>query len=159
MIWNIKIIYLLSLGAVLTPTAMQWSEEIKIPHKQALLPPEMPYTSEKNEKQLQQLLAHDLWDKSHPNISGDITQGDQLSSAEAMAAEKEKNKNLSWKLQGIGYQEGVQSSVVISTEKQSKIYYENDPLPDGAQLKKIAINSIEIIKNGEQSRVYLFKEN
>jgi len=158
MIWNIKIIYLLSLGAVLTPTAMRWSEEIKIPHKQALLPPEMPYTSEKNEKQLQQLLAHDLWDKERKGLSGksdkEIIEGKELSKEQQLQQQK-----LEWTLKAIGYQNTDSPTAMIAEKDKNKIYHENDSLPDGSILKKITINSIMIEKAGVTKNVYLFKEN
>ena len=148
-----KLSYLAALIAIIIPSIIQWERAILIPKKEALLPPKLPLIAKKNEQLLTTLLAHNLWDKNHAKITAHTKNKQD---------ENDQSKSKEWYLKGIGHhhQKNKPPSAMIIIGNTTKLYYENDTLPDGTQLIKININNIVVKKEGEQQQnVHLFKGN
>jgi len=151
MSWQIKIAYLAALAVIMYPLVQQWDKPIAIPVKQALLPPELPFIPQRNNELLKKMLAHNLWEQDHHNISAN--------KKSQQPEEKGNQQTKKWSLEGIGYKQKGKAIAVITANSKTKTYRETEQLPDGSIIKNILINSITVEKEGEERNVYLFKEN
>ncbi len=142
-----KIAYLIILGLILYPLAQHWQEPVKIPKKQALLPPLLPNIPKANGKLLNIVLKHNLWDKKRQQLS--------LNDDKISKKSKTEQKNIKWQLQAVAPQE-IEASIIIAINSQPRLFHLGDKLPGGWQLIKILTDGIVIKQQKTTKYVYLF---
>jgi len=139
-----KIAYLIILCLILYPLGWHWQETVKIPQKQALLPPPLPNIPKVKGELLNIILKHNLWDKKRQKLS---LNNDEISKIE--------QKNIKWQLQAVAPQE-IEGSIIIDINLQPRLFHLGDELPGGWQLIKILSDGIVIKQHKTTKHVYLF---
>lgn len=109
-------------------------------------PPIAPALPPANQDALNEILAHNLWDKQR----GKIAEAKHTDTGTAATAATTPNN--SWQLKGII----LPDTALLKTANRLKHYHRHDQLPDGAIIRRIFIDGIALEKNTKHYNVYLF---
>ena len=142
-----------------TALAWRWMYPYPEPVAKRLLPPILqPIEEQARRDYLADMLEHNVW-----RISGGQTgdgsdlspDGNKSSTADDQQSNKSDAGSKSWRLLGVS-QYSIKPVVIIDDGLGVRTYQLGDELPDGSKISKIMPFGIQVLKSGENEKIYLF---
>ncbi len=139
--------------------AWRWMYPYPEPVAKRLLPPILPSIEEQAPRDyLANILEHNVWRISRGQV-GDGTDLSPDGNKSPTAGDQQSNKSSvgsqSWRLVGVS-QYSIKPVVIIDDGVDVRTYQLGDELPDGSQISKIMPFGIQVLKSGENEKIYLF---
>jgi len=137
--------YLLAVLIAIGGPVVNWSFSPAFQEKKLILPPKLPEFPEKNPSNVAMyILAHNLLQQNR----GNVYVGDKLSSRDAVESEI-------WVLMAVGKSKD-DKVALIQVNKEVRMYYAGDLLPDGRKLLQILADGIVVDSYKERAREYVY---